>query len=226
VAGNVTTAQVKTLAEKWFGSIPTGTINSTSFAAEPQQTEKRSETVYANVPANALYMAWHMPGRFEASYYAYDLLSDVLSRGKASRLYNMLVKEKELFSSISSFVTGTIDPGLFVISGRLKDGVSTEQAEKEVHALIATIINNGISEEELTKVKNQALATLAFGEVEVMNRAMNLAFANLSGDPELVNHEPQLIANVTTQEIRQVAAQSLTGDKCTILYYKKENEAV
>jgi zinc protease len=226
VAGNVTSAQVKMLAEKWFGSIPTGTINSSAFPAEPQQTEKRSETVYANVPANALYMAWHMPGRFDISYYAYDLLSDVLSRGKASRLYNMLVKEKELFSSISSFVTGTIDPGLFVISGRLKDGVSPEQAENEVHALLTTIIDKGISEEELLKVKNQALATLAFGEVEVMNRAMNLAFANLSGDPELVNHEPQLIANVTAQEIRQAAAQSLTEDKCTVLYYKKENEAV
>nr|MCU0383252.1 insulinase family protein [Cyclobacteriaceae bacterium] len=226
VAGNVTTAQVKTLAEKWFGSIPSGSHVKKQLPQEPKQKEKRIQTVHAKVPANALYMAWHMPGRFDFSYYAYDLLSDVLSRGKASRLYNMLVKEKELFSSISSFVTGTIDPGLFVISGRLKDGVNPEQAENEVHALLATLIDKGISDEELAKVKNQALATLAFGEVEVMNRAMNLAFANLSGNPDLVNHEPQLIANVTAQEIKQVAAQSLTENKCTVLYYKKENETV
>mgnify|MGYP000940784392 CR=1 FL=1 len=126
VAGKVTHEQVRTLAEKWFGPIPSRTIPERNLPAEPEQTERRTLTVEAKVPANALYKTYHMPGRFHPDYYAVDLLSDVLSRGQSSRMFNQLVKEQELFTSISSYVMGSIDPGLFVISGRLQEGV--EQA--------------------------------------------------------------------------------------------------
>ncbi len=117
------------------------------------------------------------------------LLSDLLGRGQSSRLYQKLVKEKEIFTSISSFVMGTIDPGLLVISGRVNDGVPLKQAEEEVENIIQELRENAAGEDELGKVKNQAESILEFGEVEVINRAMNLAFAKLSGDANLVNAE-------------------------------------
>lgn len=222
VAGNVTLEQVKQLSEKWFGPIPGGKSTLRSLPAEPKQGAKRTETVKANVPADALYMSWHMPGRFHEDYYAIDLLSDILSRGKSSRLYNALVKEKEIFTSISSFVMGTVDPGMLVISGRINAGISLEKAEQEVNLILRQVIQEGITEEELQKVKNQALSTLAFGEVEVMNRAMNLAFAKLSGDANLVNEEKEIVEGITKLLIDRVAKEILVDSNSSVLYYKAE----
>src|SRR6187402_1411568 len=104
VAGNVTVNQVKGLCKKWFEPIPAGNKPSRKLEREPAQLSKRKLETKENVPANALYKAFHMVGRFEEGYYAADLLSDILSRGQSSRLYNELVKEKEILTSISSFV--------------------------------------------------------------------------------------------------------------------------
>jgi zinc protease len=220
VAGNVTVDQVKKLAEKWFEPIPAGKKEPRSLATEPKQKEKRFLSVEAKVPADAFYKAWHMPGRFHKDYYAIDLLSDILSRGQSSRLYQKLIKEKEIFVSISSFVTASVDPGLFVISGRVKDGISLEEAEREVNLIVEQLIREGVSSEELEKVKNQAESTLEFGEVEVMNRAMNLAFAKLSGDANLVNEERELIHSITTEDIKRVASTILQEENSNVMYYK------
>lgn len=220
VAGHVTAAQVKTLAEKWFGPIPSGKIRSRKLAGEPAQTQKRTLEVNAKVPANALYKAWHMPGRFHDDYYAIDLLSDILSRGQSSRLYQQLVKEKEIFTSISSFVMGTIDPGLLVVSGRIKDGISIEDAEHEVDTILKQVVADGVATAELEKVKNQAESTLEFGEMEVLNRAMNLAFSKLSGDANLVNEEGAKINAVTTDDIKRVAGDILKESNASVMYYR------
>lgn len=120
VAGKVTHEEVKSLSEKWFESIPSGTPPNRKLPAEPKQTTKRTTTVKAKVPADAFYKTFHMPGRFHNNYYAADLLSDVLGRGESSRLHRELVKQKEIFTTISSFGMGSLDPGLLVVSGRLQ----------------------------------------------------------------------------------------------------------
>jgi len=222
VAGNVTTARVKELSEKWFGPIPSGKKRERQLPSEPKQTVKRTLELEAKVPANALYKSYHMPGRFHKDYYATDLLSDILSRGQSSRLYQKLVKEKEIFTSISSFVMGTIDPGQLVISGRVKDNIKLEQAELEVNAILEEVLRNGVTEEELEKVKNQAESTLEFGEVEVINRAMNLAFAALSGNVNYVNEEKGMIEAVTISDIKRMATSILKEENSSVLFYKSE----
>jgi len=222
VAGNVTVDQVKILSEKWFGPIPAGKKRDRKLPPEPTQVNKRILEVTAKVPANALYKAYHMPGRFDNDYYAADLMSDILSRGNSSRLYNTLVQQKEIFTSISSFTMGTIDPGLLVISGRIKDGVALSDAEMEVDLILEDMVKNGVKESELQKVKNQAVSTLEFGEVEVMNRAMNLAFASLSGNAELVNQEEDKILEVTTNDIHRMANRILKDNNASVLFYKAE----
>jgi zinc protease len=220
VAGHVTVDQVKKLSEKWFEPIPAGKKPARKLETEPVQKSKRVLHVKENVPANALYKAYHMGGRFDDNYYAADLLSDVLSRGQSSRLYHQLVKEKEIFTSISSFVLGTIDPGLLVISGRVKDGIELEYAEAELNKILQTVIEQGITESELEKVKNQAVSTIEFGEVEVINRAMALAFAALSGDINIVNTEKQSIDAVTTEDIKRAAVEILREENSNVLYYR------
>jgi zinc protease len=220
VAGNVTVDQVKKLTEKWFGPIPTGIRRERKIQTEPRQLEKRFLEIEAKVPADAFFKAWHMPGRFHDKYYAIDLLSDILSRGQSSRLYQKLIKEREIFTSLSSFVMGTIDPGLLVISGRIKPEISLQQAEMEIQHVLDELLLNGVSEEELTKVKNQAESSIEFAEIEVMNRAMNLAFAKLSGDANLVNHEIELIESVSVHDINEAAQTIFQETNASTLYYK------
>jgi zinc protease len=222
VAGNVTVEQVKALSEKWFGPIPAGKKAVRNLQQEAKQSAKRVLDVYAKVPANALYKSYHMKGRFDQDYYATDLLSDVLSRGHSSRLYQQLVKEKEIFTSISAFTMGSIDPGLLVISGRVKDGIDLKDAENEIEQVIAELKTDGPTEEELFKVKNLAISTLEFGEVEVINRAMNLAFSALSGNPELVNSELDFIQAVKAEDIQRLASQILDESNANVLYYHAE----
>ncbi|MBX2964546.1 MAG: insulinase family protein [Cyclobacteriaceae bacterium] len=220
VAGNVTVNQVRRLAEKWFGPIPAGKKKLRALPAEPTQLSARHLDVEADVPANAFYKVYHMPGRFHQDYFAADLLSDVLGRGQSSRLYNTLVKEKEIFTSLSSFVMGTIDPGLLTISGRVKDGIGLQQAEAEVQQVVQQVLKNGINNQELEKVKNQARTTYEFDETEVMNRAMNLAFASLSGDTERVNRERVLIDEVSTDDMMRAAEEILKEENASVMYYK------
>ncbi len=220
VAGNVTVDQVRKLSDKWFGPIPSPqTIPTRSLPREEPQRRKRELDVKADVPASALYKAYHMPGRFDDDFFATDLMGDVLARGQSSRFYQTLVKEKEIFTSISGFTMGTIDPGLFVISGRVKKGVDLRDAEDAVNEIVGEFVANGPTEEEVEKVKNQAYSTLEFGEVEVMNRAMNLAFAKLSGDANYTNKESHLIEAVTDADMRRVAAETLTEENSSVLYY-------
>ncbi|HEV8515017.1 MAG TPA: pitrilysin family protein [Cyclobacteriaceae bacterium] len=219
VAGNVTTDKVKQLSEKWFGPIPSGKKKERKLPVEPKQKEKRVLNTEAKVPANALYKTFHMPGRFHNDYYAVDMLGDILSRGESSRLYQTLVKEKEIFNSVSSFVMGTVDPGLLVVNGKLKEGIKLEDAEKEVDKILQKVISEGVSKNELQKVKNQSAATLEFGEVEVINRAMNLAFASLSGDAGLVNKEIEKIEQVSQEDIQRVAKEILREENSSVMYY-------
>jgi zinc protease len=220
VAGNVTIDEVKRLSEKWFGPIPAGEHRQRKLPQEPKQMSKRTGSVEANVPANALYKSWHMPGRDHHDFYAIDLASDILSRGHSSRLYQQLVKEKEIFTSISSFTTGTIDPGMFVASGRVKPGVSLEQAEEEMDKIMSQFIAEGPTKSELEKVKNQAEASNEFGNVEVMNRAMNLAYASLLGNPDLINTEMDLIRRVKQEDVMRVSKEIMQEDNSSVLYYK------
>ncbi|SNR53246.1 M16 family metallopeptidase [Hymenobacter mucosus] len=228
VAGAVTKAEAQRLAEKWFGPIPGGTRYERNLPQEPRQTEARFLEVTANVPLSALYKVYHMPGRESAAYYPVDLLSDVLGRGKSSRIYQQLVKERPLFNSISASVMGSLEPGLVVVSGKLNAGVTLEEADAAVEEVIAGLRNELVSVEELEKVKNQAEASIVFSEIELLNRAMNLAYSKLMGDANLVNQESEKVQAVTPAQVQAAAQELLRPDNCSTLYYRAQaaNEEV
>ncbi len=219
VAGNVSLEQVRELSEKWFGDIPAQQRPSRSLPPEEAQTAKRSLTVEADVPAQAIYKVFHMPGRFSPKYHTADLLSDILGRGKSSRLYQTLVQEKRYFSTLNAYVTGSIDPGLLVISGKLHDGIRPEKGEEEIDMIISEVIESGVTDEELNKVKAQAESTVVFSEVELLNRAMNLAYYSLSGEVENVNRELDSIKAVTKDDIHNAAQEILRVENSSIMYY-------
>ena len=220
VAGNVQVDEVKRLAEKWFGPIPKGPDNKRSLPKEPVQTEERTLTVERNVPVDAIYKAFHMCSRKDKSYYAVDLISDVLSQGNSSRLHKALIKEKKMFSDIHAYVLGDLDEGLFVISGKLTQGTSMEDADAAIWQELQKIKQEQVTKEELTKVKNKMEATHVFGEVEVLNKATNLAISELLGNTNLINEEVQRYLDVTAGDIQEQAQHLFKKENSSTLYYK------
>ena len=218
-AGIVQVKHVKALVRILFAPIPAGTKPLRNLPAEPQQTEARLLRVERDVPANAIHKVYHMVARGDERYNAQDLLSDVLGRGTSSRFYRNLIQGKTLFKDLSAYVSGNADPGLFVISGKLKEGVSFEEADAAICSEIEAITQQGVSADELEKVKNKAESTLVFGEMGALNKAMNLAFAELMGDANLVNLEQERIRAVTAEAIQHEAAAVLHPNNCSTLYY-------
>ena len=217
--GNIDPAKAFSLAEKWFGPIPQGEIIKRSIPTEPKQEEKRIVEVFESVPANAYYKAFNMGGRLSDKYYTTDLLSDVLGRGKSSRLNEQLVEKDKTFSEISAYVMGSFDPGLLVVSGKLTDGTGFDKAEKGVAEVIEKILNAAPTQKELEKVKNQAISSLVFGEVQVLNRAMNLAYFALLGNANLANTEAEKLQAVEVQDILAQAQETLIENNSSTLYY-------
>jgi predicted Zn-dependent peptidase len=223
VAGNVNLDEVKRLAEKWFGPIPAGDKYIRHLPKEPQQKEARLLEVKANVPLDALYKTWHMASRLDKGYYVAELITEILSGGGSSRLYQSLVKEKQLFSSIECFHFGSVENGLMTIQGKIVKGVKMEHANAAVEKEIEKIVNDLVDEKELQKVKNKTESSIAFEDMSVMNRANSLAFYELLGDADLMNTELNKYQQITTQDIREEAASIFRADNSNTLFYHSNN---
>ncbi len=223
VAGNVSTEQVRALAEKWFGEIPSGEKYNRSLPVEPEQNEERRMTVHRKVPADAIYKTWHMCSRLDDDYYATDLLTDILGGGASSRLYQSLVKEQQLFTGINCYHFGSLDAGLLAIDGQLVKGVDIKKAEDAIEAELDKIRHSIVDERELQKVQNKTESVMAFEDMSVMNRAGSLAFYELLGDGELMNTEFKKYQDVTVQDLKRIANAVLQPSNSNTLWYLAEN---
>jgi len=225
VAGDIETEEIKALAKKWFGEIPSGNTPKRNLPKEPIQTEERRLKVKRDVPANAIYKAYHMCSKNHPDYFATDLLSDILSLGKSSRLHINLIKKQKLFSKINAFISGSYDEGLLTISGNLQDGISFEKAENAILNEIENIKINLVDQNELSKVKNKIESTTLFSETSVLNKVMNLSFAELLGNANDVNLEVEKYRNVKAEDIVRIANNILIETNCSTLIYSKNEEA-
>ncbi len=220
VAGNTTIETVKELCAKYFAPIPTQAIKVRNLPQEPAQKEKRTLTLERNVPTDTLYKVYHMCSKLHADYYTTDLISDILSNGNSARLHNVLVKTTQLFTDINAYITGDIDAGLFVVTGKLNKGVTFEQAEIAVDIELQKMKTEILEATELQKVKNKIESTLVFTEMNVLNKAMNLAYAELLGDANRANEEMQRYSAVTANDITRVANYLFNDTNASVLYYK------
>ncbi len=219
VAGNVETEAVKQLAEKWFSPIaPTGKYLR-SLPAEPEQKEAKREVVHADVPQNSLYIAFHGPARLDPGYHAMDLISDLLSRGPSSRLYRRLVKERELFSEVNAYHTGSLDAGLFVVEGKPLPHVTMEMAEEAIWVELELLKTEYIGIYELNKVKNRIESTMVFAEMSILEKAMNLAYFELLGDADDLNGEVGRYVDVSAEDIRRQALELFRKENSSTLSY-------
>lgn len=220
VAGAVQLDEVKQLVQKWFGDIPSGEPVVRDIPKEPQQVEARFERVKADVPVDAIYIAFHGPERMEADYYAADLITDILSRGASSRLYRALVKEHQLFSEINAYMMGSIDSNLVVVEGKPLPHLSLEEAEQHIWQQLDRLKEERIEEQELQKVKNKVESTMLFSELSILDKAMNLAFFEMLSKAEDYNREVEKYSAVSSEDILRVANAVFRKENSSTLYYQ------
>ncbi len=223
VAGPVTTEQVRVLAEKWFGPIAPGVRYERNIAPEPEQNGDRSLEVKAPVPIDALYKVWHMASRLEDGYYPADLITEIMGGGSSSRLFQRLVKEKQLFSSIDCYHYGAVERGLMTVEGKLVKGVSMEEAEAALEKEIELLYEKGVTESELQKAKNKTESVVSFEDMSLMNRANNLAFYELLGDANLMNTELARFHVITADELLLEVRKVFRKGNCNTMRYLSNN---
>ncbi len=220
IAGNLEYDETISLIEKWFSGIPSGEEYKRNLPEEPLQIEERKLFVEREVPANAIYKAFPMCKRMDKDYYIFDLISDILSNGKSSRLYNRLVKDRPVFNEINAFISGDADNGLFVVTGKLQENVSFETADEAIFSELNLLKTEAIGELELQKVKNKVETNSIFAQYKALDRAMNLAYYKWLGDIELINTEAQKYQEVTAENICKIAEDTFQTQKCSTLYYQ------
>jgi zinc protease len=223
VAGNVSTSQVKSLCEKWFAPIPSGEKYIRNLPAEPAQTAPRKKEVRAAVPLDALYKCWHIYPRLDKRYYTADLITEIMGGGGSSRLFQALVKEKQLFSNIECYHSGSSDAGLLSIDGKLVKGVSMQEAEAALLQEIQKLQQQGITDAELQKVKNKTESMMAFEDMSLTNRAASLAIYELLGDASLINTELDKYRQVTAADIIAESNIIFNENNSSTLYYCAAN---
>ena len=220
ITGNISFEKAVELTEKWFGPIPRRDVKPRNLPMEPQQTEERRLTVERKVPVDALYMAFHKCDRKHEDYHTFDLMSDILCNGRSSRLIQRLIKEQQVFSSIDAYISGSIDAGMFQIAGKPAPGVSLQEAEEAIWRALEAMKTERIDEDELEKVKNRYESEQIFSNINYLNVATNLAFFELIGQAEDINHEVEKYRAVSAERIMEIAKRTFVRENCSVLYYK------
>lgn len=223
VSGNISFEETKRLAEKWFGDIPSRKIKARNLPKEELQTEERRMTVYRDVPVDTIYMAFHICGRKEKEYHTFDIISDILCNGRSSRFIQRLVLEKKIFSSIDAYISGSIDSGLFHITGKPYEGITLEEAEEALWNELEKLKHENIVISELEKVKNRYESEQIFSNINYLSVATNMAFFELIGKAEDINDEVRKYRSVSPEQISEVSRKTFIKQNCNILYYKKSS---
>lgn len=220
IAGNFEFEEIKALVEKWYGDIPSGIKPARILDAEPLQEEYREKTIERAVPTDAFYYAFKMPERRNELFYVADLLSDALGRDKSSRLYVSLKKEQQLTAEIGAYITGSMDDGLLIISGKLNDGVTFEMLDKALWIELEKFNNHPISSDELKRMMNKLRTSKEFEEQGLLNRAMNLCNFELLGDANGINEEHLIYEAIHPSHIQETAMHILKKTNCSLLKVK------
>ncbi len=220
VSADIDPDEVFALAEKWFASIADSGCAATPIPPEPEQRAARRRVVERDVHATAITVAYHMGDRLSRDFHAGDMTSDLLAGGDSARLYEHLVKGEKLFSGVNAYITGDVDCGLFVFTGQLLPSTTEERAEVALRREAEELMRGAISDYEMEKVKNKFEANTLFGELNVMNKAMNLGYYAMLGDTALVNREVEIYRSLTADDVADFSRRTFRAENSSTIIYR------
>jgi zinc protease len=221
VAGNVDFEHVKDLSKKWFSDVPFRKIPQKAIPVEEKQKNKKQLAFHTDVPTEAIYKAYRVPGRLAEGYVECDLMTDILCFGRSSILEQRLVKNTAIFANCSGYVLGNVDPGLMVFTGKMEKGKTAEEGEEALDKVINEFKTSLVSQKIFEKVRNQAEAMKSYDAVELLNRAMNLAYYAHLEVPSYYQEEYEKKLAITPEEISTIANEILVEENSSVVYYKK-----
>lgn len=220
VSADIDPEKVFHLAEQWFGGIEDTPYTIPQIEQEPQQVEARRMEVERDVPATTITIAFHMGNRLSRDFFLGDMASDLLAGGDSARLYERLIKRKRLFASANAYISGDVDNGMFVFTGQLLPTTSEAAAEEAIWKEITDLQAGNISEYEIEKVKNKFEANTLFGELNVMNKAMNLGYYEMIGDLPLINREVEIYRSLTADDVADFSTRTFSKENSSTLIYR------
>ncbi|MCE2682803.1 MAG: insulinase family protein [Cryomorphaceae bacterium] len=220
IAGNFELEEIRDKVTKWFGDIPEKLKPARILTSEPTQMEFREKIIERNVPTDAFYYAFKMSERRNDGYYFADVLSDCLGRDKSSRLYIALKKEQKLVSEIGAYISGDLDNGLLIISGKLNPGVSFDMLDKALWEALEELRKSPMEESELNRLMIKIRTAREFQEQGLLNRAMNLCYFELLGDANGINEEHLIYQAIQPEHLQETAIHLFRKENCSLLKVK------
>lgn len=219
LTGNIGYDLAFKLSRKWFGPIEKRTIQPRNLPAEPEQKEARILTIERDVPSTSIYKVWHIGPRNSKDFYTLDIITDLLAGGESGRLYTKLVRGKKLFSEINAYLTADIDPGLIIVQGKLMKGIDIQEADKSINEVINGLLRENEIKDEMEKVKNKFESSTVFSNTSILNKAANLSFFELLGDPGLINNEVNANRNVSHRMVIESLERYFNPTNCSTINY-------
>ena len=221
VSGNFDSGTIKDLIEKYYGTIPGGKKPARLLPLEPTQEEFREKSIQRDVSADAFYYAFHMSERKNIGYYIADLLSDAIGKDQSSLLNIALKKQQTLVSEINAFITGSLDHGLFLITGKLLEGVDFATLDNALWRELEKIKVEGFTDRKLNSLKNKLSTAKAFQEQGLLNKSISLCMFELLGDANGINEEIQIYNGIENTDVLNFANSILKRENCSLLKINK-----
>ncbi|MBE6204654.1 MAG: insulinase family protein [Rikenellaceae bacterium] len=220
ISADIEPERVFYLAEKWFAPIEDRPYAIPAIEPEPEQQQARRLEVERDVPATTITIAFQMGDRLSRDFFLGDMTSDLLAGGDSARLYERLIKRKRLFASTNAYISGDVDRGMFVFTGQLLPSTTEVEAEAAIWEEIDDLRACNITEYEVEKVKNKFEANTLFGELNVMNKAMNLGYYEMIGDLELINREVEIYRSQQAADVADFSKRTFRKENSSTLIYR------
>lgn len=217
IVGNFELDTIKHKVDYYFGDIPAQKKSIRKIAKEPKQNKFRAKRIIRDVPTDTFYYAFKMGSRLDPQYYLADLLSDHIGNEKTGILYSELKIKKKLVNEINAYITGSIDNGLFIITGKLNQGISFERLDGALWDVIEKYTARPISQPALKELKLKMQTAKAFQDQGLLNRAMNLSYFELLSTANLINEESTNYMRIHALDLHHFAKGILTKNSCSLL---------
>jgi zinc protease len=210
IGGNFEKQNAKLLVEKYFGSIESGEVVPTVKTSKQLLDESKKVILEDNVQLSRIYLAWHTQKAFSEDDAALDLLAEILSSGKSSRLFKSLVFDQQIAQDVSAFQYSAKLAGSFMIISTSKPGIELERIKKEILGRINELINNGVTQDELLKAKNGFKSSFIFSLQRLDTIVDHMNHYNFYlNEPNSFSFDLARYEKVTTKDISDVAAKYL-----------------